>query len=370
MNVRGLFNKYILKFHRYAGLLIAFHLLILTVTGVILISKAELQRQKSVDVASANSISVTQRYDHAYQYILRHYPNERLLDMYVDDNNRTLIHARLSLTGSNTVKGAHVVDFDDSTQLEQLESKSNNSAIFDWIIELHQQLFMGQRGQLYVGVIGVGFILMNLSGLMMYIKNQRLRQRIKKSSKKSLRVKLNLLHQTAGILCIAWGLLVGISGSFLAFNPLITQRFQQETLKPLAAHYKQNTQTKINEKPLGDILNAVMQAKPTADTWYIVFPGMERGIDNHYLILARGSGLLSRYNSEYFVVNAATAELKEIIHLPFLMQMVMMATPFHLVSYGGVLMRIIWVLFAFYTLFLAVLGLSMFYQRKRKAYAK
>lgn len=370
MNIRGLFNKLILKFHRYAGLLIAFNLLILIFTGVILVTKSELQRQNIVDVASTNSTSEIQRYDHAYQYILQHYPSERLLDMYVDDNNPTIIHARLSLTGSNQVKGAHIVNFDDSTQQEQVEKKSSNSAIFDAIIELHQQLFMGQRGQLYVGVIGIGFILMNLSGLVMYIKNYRLRRRIKKSPHKSLRMRLNLLHQTAGILCIVWGLLVGISGSFLAFNPLITQRFQQETLKPLASHYKQITKTKINEKPLGEILNTVMETKPSADTWYIVFPGMERGIDNHYLILSRGSGLLSRYVSEYFVVNAATAELKEIIHLPLLMQMVMIATPFHLVSYGGMFMRIIWVLFAFYTLFLAILGVSMFYQRKRKAYAK
>lgn len=370
MKIRGIFNKLVLKFHRYAGLLIAFHLLILAITGVILITKAELQRQKSVDVASANSIPVNQRYEHAYQYLLKQYPNERLLDMYVDDNNASIIHARLSKTGSNKVSGAHVVNFDDSIKQEQIEINGNQSAFIDWIIELHQQLFMGKRGQLYVGVIGIGFILMNLTGLMMYLKSRRLRKRIKMYPDKSLRMKLNLLHQTAGILCIVWGLVVGVSGTLLAFNPLITQRFQQESLKPLAARYSQITTNKSDQQSLQAILNSIMQKNPSADTWYIVFPGMERGIDNHYLILARGSGVFSRYLSDYFVVNAETAELKEVIRLPFLMQMVMIATPFHLVSYGGILTRIVWVMFAIYTMFLAILGVSMFYQRKRKIYAK
>lgn len=361
MRILPEFSKLNLKFHRYVGLVIAFHLMILIITGSILLINAQIQRMHTV--VYETTTSATSRYDHGYAYLSKVYPNEKWLDMYPDDNNPRIIHARLGLNGSNKVTGAHLVNFDTVSGREVDESISNAPSNISWISSLHQQLLMGQRGQLYVGVIGVGFILMNLTGFIMYVKRRRIKRN---KSQSTLRIKLSVIHQAIGVSCLVWALLVGVSGTLLAFNPIFTRQFQEKTLQPIVDNFQHVTNSEIKSKSIQDIMRAVTRVNSSADIWYVVFPGVERGIENHYLLLVRGTGLLSQYLNRYYIVDAETAELKMVVPLSLMLQLAMIATPIHLAAKGSVVLTIIWLIFASYTVCLAMLGVLLFYQRMRR----
>lgn len=357
MSANRLIIKAANKYHHTVGLLVAVHLLILSLTGLILLYKIESTEIKQHDVVidKKNFVDV---YSKIHAQLLSKYPKDKPLDIYPDENNSQITYARLGINGVSSVRRALIVGFDSMSGQEIQKRHESTNAFYDWILTLHYQLFLGQKGQIYLGIVGVAFILMNLSGLVMFLKKRRISP------------KYSYLHQYLALTCLVWGIVVGTTGALLALNPVFTKQFQQHTLKPLADKYQRMPLAKQPPASLKSVINTAFNKKPDGVIWYIIFPGMERGIENHYLVLMHGNGMLNQYFSEYLIIDAKTAELKEVVKLPLTMQLVFMATPFHFVSYGGTLIRILWALFAITTFIFACLGLFTFYHKKRIKYAK
>ena len=159
-----------------------------------------------------------------------------------------------------------------------------------------------------------------------------------------------------------------MTGTLLAFNPIFTQDFQKNILQHIEMKYPPRGPVKQQDVELKAVLNTAFNTRPNSVIWYIAFPGMERGIKNHYLVLVHGIGAFRQYISEYLIISAETAELKEVIQLPAFMQLALIATPFHSANYGGILLKIIWTIFSLATLSFAFLGIIISYNRKRLAY--
>jgi uncharacterized iron-regulated membrane protein len=178
------------------------------------------------------------------------------------------------------------------------------------------------------------------------------------------------MHQYLGLLCIGWGLIVGMTGTSLALNPIFTKYFQTSILKHLSEKYSNQHESSKPNVSLKAVIDSAFKAKPNGVIWYIIFPGVERGIQNHYLVLMHGTGSISKYFNEYLMINSKSAKLKEIIRLPLLMQFALISTPFHFVNYGGILAKMIWAMFAVFTLCVAFLGIFMTYYRKKIMYLR
>ncbi len=357
--------KAVRKYHTFVGIFVAIHLLILACTGLLLLFKDEIQHHHKMELI-VNQSQFAEKYDEVYRYLLAAYPNDKLLDIYPDDNNPQIIQARLGKNGSNKVRGARTVNFDYQSGKEIKADELPASAFYDWIMTLHEKLFMGQRGQIYIGFVGIAFVLMNISGLIMFIKRRRIKKY--RSNNISTRAKYINVHESLGVICLCWGLIVGVTGTLLALNPVFTKNFQEHTLKSYASKYQAASATDKSDISLNRVINTAFATKHNGVIWYIVFPGMERGIPGHYLVLMHGNGLISQYINEYLLIDAKNAELKAIIPLPVLMQLALIATPFHFVNYGGIVMKIIWSIFAICTLGFAFMGIIISWQRRTLAY--
>lgn len=358
MSATKTFYQAIRQFHTKVGVFVAVHFIILSLSGVLLLFKAEVQGTNTHPQTGQDLQAFTKQYEKAQQFLLEHYPNDKPLDMYPDENNSHIIQARLGLGGSTKIQGARIVNIDQRTGQEVPALALPHTRLYERLLSLHYQLFMGPNGQIYIGIVGIAFVLMNLTGILMLLK-----KRSRKSSKQSrLEIVLNI-HQQLGVICLTWGLLVGITGTLLAFNPIFTKNFQKNTLQLLAKKYHQTMQDpkKLPDIALKQVLQTAFTAKPNHRIDYIVFPGMERGIQNHFLVLMHGNGMLSQFKSEYLIINAKSAELKESVPLPLLMQLVVIATPIHTANVGSILIKIIWCVFALTTLIFVFLGITIFY---------
>jgi uncharacterized iron-regulated membrane protein len=241
------------------------------------------------------------------------------------------------------------------------------SGFYTWALTLHRELFMGTRGQLYIGFVGLTYVLMLLSGFILYAKFMKGRNF---GTLRAARLpKLADLHKYLGIVIFAWGLFAGTSGMLLAFNPVFTKHFQNNNLRHLTQQYQNVKEASVRDASLRDVINTSLRSKPNSVIWYIVFPGMERGIPGHYLVLMHGTMPLTWQISEYLVVNAKTAQLVEIVKLPLLLQSALVATPIHFANYGGVFLKLIWSLFALGSLAVVSLGVVVFFMKRRRGYA-
>lgn len=353
------------KYHAVIGVLVTIHLAILSLSGLMLLFKGEVQHANQPIKTGIHQHEFADKYDQAYQRLLSQYKNDKPLDIYPDENNPQIIQARLGINGVNKVRGARIVNIDYQSGQEVQAKKLPYSKLYDWLLLLHHQLFLGPNGQIYIGIVGIAFILMNLTGLILFFKKRS----------RGLRQQAGLatyshVHQYVGIICLWWGLLVGITGALLAFNPIFTQSFQKNTLQHLSKKYHVQYQKNQADAAFKTVIHTAFKTKPNGVIWYIVFPGMERGIQDHYLVLMHGNGMFSQFINEYLLINAKSAELKEIIHLPIFMQLALIATPVHSANYGGSLLKVIWTLFALTTLSSAILGTAIFFTRKRVIYAR
>lgn len=361
--------KLIHKFHIYAGIFVAIHFAILSLTGVILLFKDDIQgnHKSSRQEVIANKEKFAEKYNQALINLQKLYPKDRPLDIYPDESNTQIIEARLGMNGSTKVHGARIVDLDFNSGKIFTQNALPAASFYNWVFTLHHELFMGTCGQLYIGFVGMMYVLMLLSGLFLYVKFMKGRRfgqlRLARLPK------LADLHKYFGIVILAWGLLVGISGMLLAFNPIFTKHFQNNNLRHLTQQYQNVPETDEKAAPLRDIINTASQSKPNFLIWYIVFPGMERGIPGHYLVLMHGTTPLTWQVSEYLVINAKTAKLVEIVQLPILMQSALVATPLHFANYGGIFLKVIWSLFALGSLAVVTFGVLVFFLKWRRRYA-
>lgn len=350
------------RLHRYVGLFVAMNFLILSLTGLTLLFKDDVQGKhpSSLQEVIATQDQFADKYHLAVENLKKFYPNDRLLDIYPDETNAHIIEARLGVDGATKVRDARVVDIDfDSGKIIQIDALPA-AKFYAWILKLHRELFLGTFGQLYIGIIGIAYLFMLCSGFVLYIIQKKPEMppvsRIPKMAK---------LHKKIGIIIFAWGLFAGLSGMLLAFNPIFTKQFQKNQLSHLAEQYQSIQTNKINAS-VRDVITTAQKHKPESVIWYIVFPGMERGIASHYLVLMHGTGFLTRQISEYLVINAQTAELVDVVKLPILLQSALVATPVHFANYGGIVLKIVWAIFAFFSFVVVMLGIAVFISRRIK----
>lgn len=370
--------KYIYKIHTYLGLFVAAHFLIFALTGVPLLFKDEfLSKPTTADLAALNvsednksGESIGKQYDRIVADLKARFPNDRLLALFPDDEDLAQINVRLGIDGSDRLRGARklVYDLNTSQEIEPLEK--TGAGFFDWILQLHREFFLGSNGKIYVGFVGMLYVFILISGFFIYgnfMKNRSLG-----AIRSSKLPKLVDLHKYVGIMTFGWSLVVGLSGAILGFNGVLIKLFQYQSFNHLAAQYEivksvdVENFNKPDMAPLEKIVESALSQKNDWTISYISYPDTEFGIPDHYLMLINGTTPITERISELAVVHAKTADLTEVIELPFYLKLAMLSEPLHFGDYGGWTLKIIWALFTLCSLAVVVFGVMSFILKRRK----
>lgn len=357
------------KAHVYAGIFVAVHLAIFSLTGVILLFKDELQGQAkpASQALTQTPIEAAQSYEHALSLASEVHPGAQPLAMFPTDNDETILSVRLGVNGSVKLRGAERFEYD--LVKKQVFSPSEKSAgFFDWLLRLHREMLLGSIGKLYVGFVGLTYVFMLLSGFFIYGKFMKGRPL------GDLRVatvpRLVDLHKFAGVVTFGWAFVVAVTGVFLAFNSVLIKLFLSYSLQHLALQYKDTSKNEVNLAPIGQVIETALQAKPESVVTYVSFPNTEFGIPGQFLLLTNGNTPLTKRLSEMVVVNAETGLLTETIALPAYLKIVLLSEPLHFGDYGGLFLKIIWAIFTLCSLGVAVFGVVSYVLKQVKFKAK
>ncbi|MFW7380672.1 MAG: PepSY-associated TM helix domain-containing protein [Oligoflexus sp.] len=359
------------KWHRWLGLFLSLHLLILLATGSILVFRSELE--KTFYPAPSHHIETDRKrpalsFQALLDQALEKHPNDRPLALFIDEENSELVQIRLGIDQSKQFRGARRITSDRFGQ--ELASNSpgeKQSTLLDQVLILHREFFLGSFGKFYVALIGCLFILSLVTGLYIY------GPLMKKLSFAWIRgpslPRWSDIHKLIGVLSFAWCLLIAVSGSILAVSGTLLKIYQYTELKQLNQEFPDPgpAQSIIS---LDEALKMASDASPDLAFSFVSFPGNEFSTKRHFLFFMKGVTPLTEKLRTLVLVDALTGKVIEVRELPWYLQAALLSEPLHFGDYGGMSLKIIWAVLGLLSLTLPVSGLWIVWLKRRKKLAE
>ncbi|WP_413557629.1 PepSY-associated TM helix domain-containing protein [Bdellovibrio sp. HCB209] len=361
------------KVHLYLGLFVAVHFILLSISGSILLFKEEVEGDAHAAVSDKFDAHAhyPMSYSQLMQNVLQKYPGERPLAFFKDDENENVFNVRLGMNDTKMFRGARKLTY-NALDGSEINVEASKSSFMDWMLHLHREFFLGSYGKIYVGLIGLLYVFVMITGFFIYGNFS------KKTSFGEVRVKsprhwFSDMHRYIGVGVFGWGLLIGITGFFLGISSTLIKVYQYQELKEITQQYKDvhgDNNHLHNAEVLDQVVRTAAMALPTSKVDYIAFPDTQFSPPNHFLVVMEGNTPQTERYTQLVVVDAATGTQGEVRELPWYMEITLASEPLHFGNYGGLFLKIVWLGFSIFSLLLPIFGLVLYYKRKRQAHVK
>jgi uncharacterized iron-regulated membrane protein len=217
-----------------------------------------------------------------------------------------------------------------------------------------------------LGLMALLFVAAIVSGIAIYGPFMRKIDFGTVRANRSTRLKWLDLHNLIGVVTLAWGLAVGVTG---VINELSTPLFAlwQRTdvaamLRPLQGK-PVPAQSELSSPQAA--FDKVQAALPTMIVSSIIYPGARFGSPYHYLIWTKGKEPLTSRLFSPVLVDARSGALDSIVAMPWYLRALEVSRPLHFGDYGGMPLKIIWALLDIVTI--AVLGSGLYLWLSRRS---
>lgn len=349
--------------HRWTSLICTVNLLILCVTGLILVFHHEIQHIMGEEL------------DTSYTEGQARLPLQTLVDI-AQKADPTLAPKLVSFDPEDAgasyiyIGTPGVRDFEDGRWVvlnsftgDNQVLKQPTETLTGFLLKLHVDLFAGFAGQMFVGVMGILFVVSTVSGLVVYGPFMKKLAFGVLRFGRGPRIANIDLHNLFGVATLVWAFVVGLTGAILSFSPLIIGYWQQTELVAMAGrHTEPMTGTAIG---IDRAAQAGMAAFPGKDLAFIAYPGNNYSSDRHFSVMVRGHTELTKKILSVALVDAETGAVAEMADTPWYITALLLSGPFHFGDYGGLPLQIIWALFTIATTAVTVTGFVVWLKRPR-----
>lgn len=351
--------------HRWSSLVCTINLLLLCVTGLLLIFHDEIDgllgqaHAPAAVAAGAPAPELQQLVDNA----LAANPGTAVKSLsFFEDDGAAFVGVRVGPPGvASLAQGASV--FYNAASGEK-HVFGGDESFTGFILKLHVNLFLGFPGQLFIGVVGLVFVLSMVSGIVLYGPFMRKLAFGLVRFGRQLRMVQADLHNLCAIAVMVWALVVGLTGTFLAFSPLIIGIWQKTELADLVRTLPAAPPaTLVAPERAVQTANAALPGKDLA---FVFYPGTEYATQRHYMVVLRGHTELEKRVYDIAVVDAESGALAERRGMPWYMQVLLLSGPFHFGDYAGLPLKILWALLTVLTTLATVSGFIIWMKRSKK----
>jgi uncharacterized iron-regulated membrane protein len=231
---------------------------------------------------------------------------------------------------------------------------------------LHVELFAGQRGKLFLGLMGLLMLVGIVSGIVLYAPFMRKLRFGEVRRERSTRVKWLDLHNLLGIVTVTWALVVGATGMINTWADLVIAHWRDDQVAQLLSHYRGLPPL----AQLGSLEKAVANARerePRMKVAFIAFPGTAWGSEHHYGVFMRGRTRLTERLVQPVLVDAVTGEVSSSQRPPWYMTTLLLSQPLHFGDYGGVPMQWLWAVLDVLTILVLGSGLYLWLSKNGPA---
>jgi len=339
--------------HKWTSLVCTLFLLIICVTGLPLVLKDELKDLLDGGLPYAQVPAGTPNIS-LDEFAARSraiYPGETILSIFSDDDEPKIVVFMAASWEAFKAdrKSAHWIRFDAHTGVVLKRSKpfdGDGRRFLDIMLSLHRDLFAGLPGELFMGLMAILFVIAIASGAVVYGPFMRKLDFATVRAGGSPRLKWLDLHNMIGVVTLAWALLVGTTGVINELSTPLFTLWQQTDVKAMLAPLRGEPippQSELSSPQAA--LDTVKAALPDMVATSVVFPGSPFGSPYHYVVWTKGRTPLTSRLFSPVLVNPRSGALVSVVSMPWYLRVLEISRPLHFGDYGGMPLKIIWMLF-------------------------
>jgi uncharacterized iron-regulated membrane protein len=355
-------TRRLLAIHRWCGLIVSLNVVLFAITGALLIFHEEIDELLGVVPqlsATGESITLARAVDIARETK----PGENLL--YVFSDPEEFPGAILVGTARNSTQLADskpvIIDAVRGTVLDKIDLDGSFSRI---VWKLHAQLFMGPPGTLLVGLIGLCFFTSLITGVLLYGPLMKRFAFGMLRRERHLRTLLADLHKLLGAATFGWNVVVVATGVFLSLGSTLLQIYAMTELSAIGAPYAH--EPVVTDFSTVDEAVAQAQAASHGRRWSMVaLPGSSFASPRHYSVLLKGREGLDQRMLTMGLVDAKDPTKVEHREFPWYLRALLVCEPLHFGDYGGLPLKLLWLLFTLITIALTATGVWITFATQR-----
>jgi uncharacterized iron-regulated membrane protein len=352
--------------HKWSSLVCTAFLLVICLSGLPLVFREEIADllDDGLPYASVPAGTPNASLDRFAELSRKMYPNDIIVSIFVDDDEpKAVVFMAPSWDAFNADRRTgHWIRFDSRTAQVLKQSKPLNEegqTFLGLMLNLHKDLFADLPGELFMGLMALLIVAAIVSGIAIYGPFMRKIDFGTVRANRSTRLKWLDLHNLIGVVTLAWGLAVGVTG---VINELSTPLFALWQRPDVAAMLRPlqgkpvPAQSELSSPQAA--FDKVQAALPTMIVSSIIYPGARFGSPYHYLIWTKGKEPLTSRLFSPVLVDARSGALASIVAMPWYLRALEVSRPLHFGDYGGMPLKIIWALLDIVTI--AVLGSGLY----------
>jgi uncharacterized iron-regulated membrane protein len=232
------------------------------------------------------------------------------------------------------------------------------------MLRLHTDMYAGLPGKLFLGLMGLLFVVAIVSGVVLYGPWMRKLDFGTVRNGRGRMLRWLDLHNLLGAVTIVWALVVGFTGVINTWADLVIKIWQFGQLAEMTAAYKDATvPTKLTS--IQGAVDRTRKEMPDMTPSFIAFPGSILSGKQHYAVFMRGNTPVTARTLRPALIDAATGKLTDSRELPWYVTSLLVSQPLHFGDYGGMPLKIVWALLDVLTIIVLATGLYLWFQRRR-----
>ncbi|MXO75214.1 PepSY domain-containing protein [Altererythrobacter aerius] len=237
--------------------------------------------------------------------------------------------------------------------------------VMELILQIHTDMLLGLPGMLFLGTMGLAFVLSLVSGAVLYVPFMRKLPFGTLRTGRAKRVGRIDQHNFIGMITLAWALVIGLTGAINAFADPLTDMWQDgEVARMTAAYAGEPPLDPANYGSIDRAMASAQAALPGRSPQFIGFPGGAWSSGHHYAIFFQGDRPLTAHLLTPALVDARTGALTDARDMPILNQALMMSKPLHFGDYGGLPLKLIWAALTLATIWVLWSGVLLWLRRR------
>jgi uncharacterized iron-regulated membrane protein len=357
--------------HKWTSLICTLFLLLLCVTGLPLIFYEEINHlmgkeaeapvmpegtpKKNLDVIIATAQELRPDDVVRYAFWSEDHPNVVTISMADSINSAPDV--------------ANFVALDERTA-QVLDQPKFDEGFMYIMYKLHVDMFAGLPGKLFLGLMGLLFVVSIISGILLYSPIMKKFDFGMVRTDKSRRLKWLDTHNLLGVVTLAWALVVGFTGVINTTSDIVLGLWQVGQLSEMVAPYKDAEPLNGELSSFDDAIKVAQNAAPDMNVSIVAFPGTMFTSKHHYAVFMRGKTPLTSKLIKPALIDAKTGALTDMREMPWYVNALFISQPLHFGDYGGMPLKILWAAFDIITIIILITGLYLWVARRKAQVAQ
>jgi uncharacterized iron-regulated membrane protein len=352
------------RIHKWTSLVCTAFLLMACVTGLPLVFSDEVTALKEPHVAPApaSAEATAASLDRMVVEAQAKFPLLHPFGLSWDENEPRIF---VNMSPSAEPKSGEIrsVIFDVHTG-RLLEVPKGGFNLLEFLLNLHRELFLGLPGELFMGLMALSFVISLVSGALVYGPFMRRLSFGTYRRGAVSRTRWFDLHNLLGIVTLTWAMVVGATGVMNALSTPLFGLWRAQTLPKILEPYR-GSPVPSHFGSVDSAVSKVSAALPQMKVSSVLFPNEVFGSPRHYIVWTKGKTPVTSRLFTPVLVDVSTGAMTVSGGLPWYLRALELSRPLHFGDYGGLPLKIIWVLFDVALIAVLVSGVYLWLSRRR-----